>query len=239
MPRLLSLDRFASIFEPLIGQRVGVVDGIGNIGDVLLYAATRQLLDAFGVEHATFNPWAGEHHRDRFNKLLLFAGGSIGYAPCTAIRRAAIETGIPCWVLPQSVLLFEEQPWERIFLRDSVSLGLMARGELAPDLALGFDFPPPPPPGARVPHGLFLRRHGHALFAAAGGIDPAEICHTVVDYCQLAARYQCITTDRLHFAITALGMGCQVNLLPVAYHKNRAIWEVWLRDLGCQWQDAP
>jgi hypothetical protein len=34
-------------------------------------------------------------------------------------------------------------------------------------------------------------------------------------------------------------MGCSVTLLPVAYHKNRAMYDEWLKPLGCKWADHP
>ena len=236
--RLLPLDHWATIFDPLKGLRVGVVDGIGNVGDTLLYAATRQMLDHWGIAHTTVAPLVERVDPSKYDKLLLFAGGNLGDPPCTAIRQAAIETRIPCWVLPQSALLFEEQPWERVFIRESRSRAILARGEIVPDLALGYDFPEPTTT-ERIPHGLFLRRYGSALFGDVGAVDPAECCHTVRAYCDLAARYAAITTDRLHFAITALGMGCSVTLLPVDYHKNAAMYAEYLEALGCRWKDSP
>jgi hypothetical protein len=47
--RLLDIDLFAPIFGELKGLRVGIVDGIGNVGDSLLYLATRRLCDEFEV----------------------------------------------------------------------------------------------------------------------------------------------------------------------------------------------
>ena len=40
--RLINLSLFEPIFEPLSGLTVGIVDGIGNIGEQLLYLAARQ-----------------------------------------------------------------------------------------------------------------------------------------------------------------------------------------------------
>lgn len=238
--KLLSLDKFAIIFEPLSAKnaKVGVVDGIGNIGDVLLYRSTRHILDEYGIQHTTVAPMVERVDQDKFDVLLLFAGGNLGYQPCTAIRKSAVDTGIPCWVLPQSAILFEEMAWEKVFLRESQSRSLMARGEIAPDLALGYDFPEPKNK-KRIKHGLFLRRYGSALFSNYNAVDPAECCNTIEEYCNLASMYSSITTDRLHFAITAMGMGCEVKLLPVSYHKNIAMYNEWLQKLGCKWGDNP
>lgn len=233
--RLISIENFDKIFKPLIGLKVGVVDGPGNVGDILLQLSTRQLLDIYQINHQTVNPLAEIIRPEKFDKLLLFGGGNMGYAPAQVIRRAAVSTGIPCVVLPQTVILFEEQQFEEVFLREPTSLSLSPRGQLAPDLALGFDFPEDLPK-PHIDHGLFLRRYGHAKFSGIAA-DPAEICNTPEEYWKLARLYKSITTDRLHFAICAIAMGCNVTLLPVDYHKNKSMWEYCLKPLGCGWSD--
>lgn len=236
--RLLPLNLFDPVFQPLLGKRVGVVDGIGNVGDFLLYTATRQLLRTYGVEFTTVNLAAGDVPSG-VDCLLLFAGGNMGYPPCTAIRRQAFETGLPLYQLPQSWILYEQWPFEKVFVREAASQQIYPLATLAPDLALGYDFPEPQPNSHTIPLGVFCRNNGHAMFAGQGSGDPVDVCHSVEDYCQFAAKYKHVVTDRLHFAITAMGMGCSTTLLPVAYHKNRSMWETWLRDLGCEWQDQP
>lgn len=233
--RLIPIENFDIIFKPLIGLKVGVVDGPGNVGDILLQLSTRQLLDTYQISHQTVNPLAETISIGKFDKLLLFGGGNMGYSPAVAIRRAAVNSGIPCIVLPQSVILFEEQQFEEIYLREQTSLSLSPRGKLAPDLALGFDFPDNLPL-PHIEHGLFLRRYGHAKFSGIAA-DPAEICNTPEEYWNLARLYKSITTDRLHFAICAIAMGCNVTLLPVDYHKNKSMWEHCLKSLGCGWSD--
>ena len=233
--RLIPIENFDIIFKPLIGLKIGVVDGPGNVGDTLLQLSTRQLLDTYQISHQTVNPLAETISIGKFDKLLLFGGGNMGYSPAVAIRRAAVNSGIPCIVLPQSVILFEEQQFEEIYLREQTSLSLSPRGKLAPDLALGFDFPDNLPL-PHIEHGLFLRRYGHAKFSGIAA-DPAEICNTPEEYWNLARLYKSITTDRLHFAICATAMGCNVTLLPVDYHKNKSMWEHCLKSLGCGWSD--
>lgn len=237
--RLLNLNHFEPIFGDLDGRRVGVVDGIGNTGDQLLYASTRQLLRAFNVPYQTVNVLADDVRRGDFDYLLLFAGGNMGYERCTAIRKEAIKTGIPCIQLPQSWILFETGPYHKVFARERASLERCPQAVLAPDLALGFDFPEPLGP-AVCERGVFIRRFGHALFAGyPGSSDPVDFCHTPEEYYRCAERYAHVVTDRLHFAITALGMQRRVTLLPVGYPKNRSLWETWLRELGVEWADAP
>lgn len=233
--RLLSKEHFAGIFDPLVAQRVAVVDGRGNAGDEIIHAATRQLLREFGIQWQTVNPFCDDIEADA---ILLFGGGSMGAFPAAqAARRAALNTGIPCIVLPQSFIAPEDMPYQRVFVREQASLQYCPHGILAPDLALGFGFPKTTPPVYQK--GVFLRHHGHSAFPALAKVDPCSFCHTAADYVQFAAKYEHIVTDRIHLAITALGIGRRATLLPVAYHKNRSMWATWLKDLGCHWADRP
>jgi len=238
--RILPKESFAHVFAHLQGLRVGVVDGIGNVGDYLLYAATRQLLDDFGIEWVSTNIISHDDpRRQGVDHLLLFAGGNMGYGPCTAIRERALSYGIPATLLPQSWLIYESGPYDRMFAREHQSMQICMRTELAPDLALGFDFPESET-SPTLGKGLFCRRFGNQLFPDhRGSSDPAEYCHTIDAYAKLAARYSHVVTDRLHFAITALGMRRKVTLLPVSYHKNRSMWETSLRQLGVAWAERP
>ncbi len=239
--RLFPLTAFDPIFAPLRGQRVGVVDGFGNVGDRLIYAATRQLLDAFGIEWTVYSA----HERVSVDTVLLFGGGNMGsrYWRDVGVRRqaakAAAERGIPMVVLPQSWISPEPGPFARAYVRERASLQHCPNGILAPDLALGFDYgPQATSPTAEI--GLFLRRDPErAIGFQEGEQDPARVCRTPAEYLALAGRYSHIITDRLHFAICGLLNRRRVTLLPNSYHKNRSLWETWLTDLGCEWADDP
>lgn len=239
--RLLPLSTFDPIFAPLRGLRVGVVDGHGNVGDQLIYLATRQLLDTFGVDWITQTP----DDCDRVDKLLLFGGGNLGsrYERELEIRRRTVENavrrGVPLIVLPQSLMSPEPGPFERVYVRERESLKLCPEGVLAPELALGYDYEPSSAdPSEAV--GFFLRQDGERHVRTLPGTqDPARLCPTPADYLALAGRYAHIVTDRLHFAICGLLNRRRVTLLPNSYHKNRSIWESWLSDLGCKWADDP
>ncbi|MFV0445324.1 MAG: polysaccharide pyruvyl transferase family protein [Planctomycetaceae bacterium] len=239
--RLLPLSAFDAIFFPLRDQRVGVVDGFGNVGDRLIYAATRQLLDAFGIEWVTLSP--GDPLT--VDTVVLFGGGNMGsrYKREFEVRRRAVKDaaarGIPIVVLPQSWMSPEPGPFARAYVRERASLQHCPNGILAPDLALGYDYE------ARttdptVERGLFLRRDAERKVAFQDGEqDPARICRTPAKYLALAGRYSHIITDRLHFAICGLLNRRRVTLLPNSYHKNRSLWETWLADLGCERADDP
>jgi exopolysaccharide biosynthesis predicted pyruvyltransferase EpsI len=238
--RLLPSSEFAHVFVPLAGKKIGIVDGWGNVGDDLIYAATRQVMRDFGLSWVTFNPLADNADDFNLDVLLLFGGGSMGAKlarPAMVIRQAALDTGIPCVVLPQSFHAPEDLPYKRVYVREHASMAHCQGEVLAPDLALGFDFPEGLTPEKGT--GVFLRVNGEPLFRRDSRCDPANFCHTPGEYIQFASRFEHIVTDRLHFAIVGLGLGRRVTLLPVGYHKNRSMWETWLKDLGCEWADSP
>lgn len=241
--RLLSLEHYEHVFAPLRGLRIGLVDGFGNTGDKLIYQATRQLLDAFEIDWIVQKP----SDQDRVDKLLLFGGGSMGswYIRDVAIRRRALRRQIPAILLPQSFMRREDRAFEKVFVRERPSQRFCPHGVLAPDLALGYSYTPPSEPPLHE-RGIFLRTDREAKWPlkALLGLhsnlgDPMKWCKTYTEYLALAAQYQHICTDRLHFAICGLLNGRSVTLLPGNWHKNRGIWELWLKDLGCQWADSP
>ena len=69
--------------------------------------------------------------------------------------------------------------------------------------------------------------------------DPAAMTSSWQEYVSLAARYQHVITDRLHFAIGALLAGREATLLANSYPKNRSIYDAWLANIGCKWLDDP
>lgn len=239
---LLPPERFAEIFEPLRGRMVGIVDAGGNAGDRIIHSAARQLCDAFGVPWRTFDP-----HRDRpgdLEQLLLFGGGNMGtpYEDGRRARSAALATGLPCVLLPQSWMGPEPADrYYRVFARERDSQAFCQRAVLAPDLALGWRFNRPAPSEPRAPAKLFLRHDAESLFPEQSSWqgDPVRKASTPRGYLALAAGHEHVITDRLHFAIVGLMAGCRVTLLPGSYHKNRAMWETWLADLGAEWADCP
>ena len=106
-----------------------------------------------------------------------------------------------------------------------------------PDLALGLAWPAAGPPVQDL--GILMRRdherRGRLLQLSR---DPAALCNTPAETLALAARYQRIITDRLHFAIAGLHVGREVTLLPNNYHKNRSMHETWLAGLGCRFAES-
>jgi hypothetical protein len=173
-------------------------------------------------------------------ELVIAGGGNMGafYGACAAIRRKALATGKPVTVLPQSYTGPEVLPYHRVFVRERASLTHCPHALLAPDLALGLDWETSTSPTHEV--GVWLRLDAEACFPNVPSRgDPILHCRTWQEYLGLAANHARVVTDRLHFAIAALLCRRAVTLLPNRYHKNRAMYETWLRDLGCSWADEP
>lgn len=247
---LLPLAEFAPVFEPLRDRRIGFLRMYGSAGDELLNAAACQLFDAYGVDHIELT-WreTAEDMADtddalveQVDEIVVAGGGNLGglYPRCRLLRQHYLGFGKPVTILPQSITGPGEDlsRYRRVFLREHISLLQYSAGVLGPDLALGFA-PPPAAPTREFPLGVFLRIGKEALFAGSplSLADPAQCCPTYSDYFALAGRFETLVTDRLHFAIAGMLAGARVELLPVTYHKNRSMYETWLRDLGCRWRD--
>jgi len=234
--RLLQPDAFASVFEPLVGKRVGYVRPIGNVGDELIEIAMVQLLSEYGIRWSLCDL----EQPDDFDMLVFAGGGNMGtlYMNNYELRTRAIELGLPLTILPQSFTTAEDRPFHRIYIRERASRRFCPTGMLAPDLALGLAWPS----AARPVHdvGVFMRRDGERLGPKPlFNSDPARLCRTPAEYLALAADHRRIITDRLHFAIAGLHAGRSVTLVANSYHKNRSMYDTWLAQLGCQFVDSP
>lgn len=235
--RLLPISAYRHVFAPLRDRTVGYVRMPGNVGDALLEAAAFELMRAFAVPVRLLDPNDGPGDADT---VVIAAGGNMGsfYHQACAIRERVLAWRRPVVVLPQSFTGPEDLPYARVFVRERASWRLRPDAELAPDLALGLDVPTPGEPD--LGEGVWLRADAEALFPESTSRgDPARVCRTPDEYLRLAARHAHVVTDRLHFAISALLCGRKTTLLPNRYHKNRAVYECWLRDLGCGWRESP
>jgi exopolysaccharide biosynthesis predicted pyruvyltransferase EpsI len=245
---LLPFSAFGKVFEPFRGHRVGYIRLRGNVGDSLIEAAAFQMLRYFEIDFVVTAPSSSA----KVDEWLIAGGGNMGsyYHVCQEERRQVLADGRPVSVLPQSFITPEQFAYKRVFVREKTSLTLRPDALLAPDLALGLQVPwhwkamlgidRLRPSKASIAEGLWLRRDREALFSDSRSLgDPAEHCLTAFQYLRLAAQQNHVITDRLHFAVAALLCGRKTTLLPNGYHKNRSMYETWLRELGCEWSDAP
>lgn len=234
--RLLTPDAFSAVFEPLRGKRIGLVHPIGNVGDHLIQRATHQLLDEFGVRWEIVTP----DRRPDVDELVFGGGGNMGthYRNNWELRGQILRYGIPVTIFPQSFLTREDRSYHRVYVRERGSLKYCEGGTLAPDVALGLNYKTRTRP--RYSLGVFLRKDPERIVEVPWfRRDPAKRCRDPVEYLELAAQYERIVTDRLHFAICGLIVGRQTTLLPNSYHKNRSMYETWLEALGCKFAATP
>ena len=234
---LLPPAQFASVFEPLIWKHIGYVRPFGNVGDALIEWATVQLFAHFEVR------WKYVSHAGPpadVDELVFGGGGNMGtlWEGNWKLRAKCLAWGLPLTIFPQSFTSPEDRPFHRVYVRERASQALHPQGILAPDLALGLECGPYPAPRRRL--GVHLRKDSERGIPRNWfSRDPIKLCRTPDEYLQLAARYESIVTDRLHFAICGLLLGRRVVLLPNSYHKNRSMYETWLRDLGCMFAPEP
>lgn len=217
----------------------------GNVGDWMIDAACRQLLDHFRINYRELDCDTVSNHKaiPGIGHIAISGGGNLGryYHKNFALRQAALEYGLPVTIFPQTFTDFNEsiQPYHKVHVRDIVSQRLHPSTILGPDLALGYR---PQIDRIKPVHGkgVFLREDQEALFAgqADSNGDPVLMCETVNEYLELAGRYNEIVTDRLHFAIAGLLMNRTVILLPNTYYKNKSMFTTWLQFLGCRWQQT-
>jgi len=232
--RLLPPAAFAAVCEPFVGRRVGYVRPEGNVGDRLIETAMIQLFAEYGIRWRLVSPSAAGD-TDDLDLLAFGGGGNMGmrYLGNHAIRGAALATGLPVVILPQSFTTAEDRPYAAVYVRERGSLALRPDGILAPDLALGLATAEPARPDRDL--GVYLRRDqergGRKPFFVR---DPVRLFQDPFAYLAFAARHRRIVTDRLHFAVAGLHAGREVTLVANDYHKNRSMHETWLAELGCR-----
>lgn len=238
---LLPDSSYRELMRLSAGRRVFYHKVPGNVGDDLIHAATLQLFRRFSI--TTVNTL------EEADQVVFCGGGNIGIWENCAEAREKIyaycrEHGIPAILYPQSVASAGEVIPDFVhprMVREWKSIPLMPGCRLMPDMALAYhitkDY------GKAIhPRGLFLRNDKEAMFPNhpdSIGDPPKLVKRNLDEYIRLAAAYEHILTDRLHFAIIGLMLKRKVTLLPNRYHKNRGMWETWLKDLGCAWADTP
>ncbi len=232
---------FKELMKLSEGKRVFYHKVPGNVGDDLIHAATRQLFRRFKIEVVKT--------LEEADQVVMCGGGSIGiWNSCAEARRKVYDfceaNGVPIILYPQSVGGPDETIPDIVghrFVREWNSLPLMPGAWLMPDMALAYHVPKDYG-AATHGTGLFLRNDPEAMFPdhpGSLGDPPRMVPRDLDEYFKLAAGYEHVITDRLHFAIIALLLKRKATLLPNKYHKNRGMWETWLKDLGCGWADDP
>jgi exopolysaccharide biosynthesis predicted pyruvyltransferase EpsI len=163
-------------------------------------------------------------------------GGSVGeFYTASPKLRAQISRVQGCdkILLPQSAFDSTEDlsAFTVVFAREIRSFELMSVAHpdvrLAPDMALSLAISAPKE-SRQIIEGVFMRRDRERTHNAEG-VDLTSKVKTADDYIRRAGEFGIIKTNRLHLAIAAALQDRQVFLRPNSYHKNRSMFETWLR----------
>lgn len=199
-----------------------------------------------------FAPWWSGRATTAFRKAAQTHAGTVIVGPTTFCADAAYLHSVFASVFDAAVARRVY-----VFARDRVSfeivrdlVGGRATVGVDHDTALNLGRPdllagagPANGEAARRPYVLHALRQD-AERAAIGPpdpfacpVDPVRYCWGFADWLLLHAGASQLITDRLHSAIAGTILGIPTTLLPNRYHKNRAVWEMSLRQRGVQWSD--
>jgi exopolysaccharide biosynthesis predicted pyruvyltransferase EpsI len=230
--QLLREEFFAEVFSGLKGKKIGFVKPLGNLGDELIFSATCQLFDYFKIDWQEVNL---DSVSKEIEELVYGGGGSMGlespYLENIELRKKMLATGLPITIFPQSFISPEPLPYKKVFVREKESLKFYPNAVLAPDLALGFKTTVQKRPVKKLT--FVLRKDGESVFSHRTLFnDFYQYANNLEDYLNFVANYETVITDRLHVGIATLIAKRRLILLPNSYHKNRSMYETWLKDLG-------
>jgi GT2 family glycosyltransferase len=226
-----------------------LVRSIGNLGDQLIAAGTRQLLAGFSYDEVSIE----EAVRSRGETAVLMGSGA-WCAPFHEIMPAALRALEARYsrviVLPSSfdvkvraVRSALERSHAVVFARERESYAQIAPicdARLAHDAAFFFDFAPYAAAGSGVLHAY---RHD----AEATGRSPVErdnrdismTLGSLDEWLWTIARHAEVHTDRAHVMIAAALLGKRVLIHPTTTHKVMAIAEYALADFDVREGSAP
>jgi len=236
---------YAPIFEPLKNKKISLIIPWGNVGDILIEKACYQLMKYYGI-FFTVVGFSEVKNTDFTNceELVICGGGNMGsrmgWQPGHLnIKEYLLSLNKPITVLPQSYTDSADlEGYKKIWVREKESLKWAPNALVAHDLSLSYEIKW----SIKDPtekEGVWLREDCEQplnfSFHKRSLGDPICICKTVEQYINLAATYEEIITNRLHFAIAGLLIGRRVTLLANSYYKNQAVYENSLKELGCLW----
>ena len=237
---LCSLELFKPIAQVLANKSVWYRTGPGNTGDQLIHAGAACLFSKINTRMAS--------SEERPDFLVWGGGGNLGgfWAASARERSAMFKLSaalfIPVIILPQSAPTPEEKFSSDVivFAREGETQKIYPNSRLAPDTALAFDEDISAYRRRLPTHrlGVFLRRDKDSIngrLAHLSLADVARVSSHYRDYFGIAAQFETVATDRLHFAMAAIMLGRRAILLPNGYFKNRAVYDQWLQPLGCLW----
>jgi exopolysaccharide biosynthesis predicted pyruvyltransferase EpsI len=245
---LIPYSTYSEIFEPLRHKKVLFFPASGNVGDALIIESLLQLLAHFEVDyslallnfHEDILPQVTARRLNDYHYVLWPGGGNMGrlYFTNYVLRQTIANLISPeqtnLIVLPQTWTSPETLSAKISYAREYESIRLYAPHAIfKPDLALGFNLSAYTNETFASPDydcGYFFREdYEKTLIPEQNTVDPASVCHTVMDYLTLASKYREIHTNRLHFALCGLILDRRVKLYANSYFKNQAVYEASLK----------
>jgi putative transposase len=245
---ILEPDAYRHVFERFRGKKVFHTYGLGNVGDDLIHAAERQLFRYYNITEVALDASP--------DAIFYGGGGNMGKLYAAPVRtrhqlrenRSRLGLQVPIVILPQSWTTADDFQAEYLFCREIHSLRFCPQAVVAPDCGLAYT--PPSELIAEVSHvttvgkrGVFFRVDAEKTIIPRDNIcDPAERVgrekNRLAKYFLLAASFEEVHTNRLHFAIAAMILGKRVYLYGNNYFKNKGVYDLWLRERGCSWRDS-
>lgn len=229
---------YQKIFSPYSNKRVGYLRLYGNWGDSLIEKACFELFRDFNIEVRIINPEIVKidpKNLDGIDTVLMPGGGSYGflYKHNYELRTKLCELfNNQIVFLPQSMTDdLDKNPYTKVWLREAQSFEKCSRPkDICHDLAFYLTFDAYKNIKPYFKAGFLCREDEEAAGKRPFNLgDPVKICRSVDEYIKLAASFEEIITDRIHFAIIAAKLGRKVHLFAGNYYKNKAIYEFSLR----------
>jgi len=224
------------------GDGFTYVRGVGNRGDELIQAGTRQLLAGRAYREIGFEEVAAAS-----GELAVISGGGAWCRSYHEIMPRVLALAEMRFarvvVLPSSFEPAEEAVRDvlsrsraLIFARERESwrqIRGLCDARLAHDCAFYFDFTPFVRAGEGVLHAYRRDRESSASFALPpDNVDISEACAALPDWLQQIAGAALVRTDRAHVMIAAALLGKAVEYRASDYHKVPAIAEFALADFA-------
>jgi len=213
-------------------EHVTIVTPPGNVGDKFIQRGTRQLLDEHHIA-VRFIDFTATELPVNTSVLCWGGGGNVSgrYNTAPMIQRfsaLAKRRDIPFVLLPQSIE--KRSPvldlFDKVFLRDIVSVAMCRNSCLVPDLALANVLAQAKP----VEQKQAVFRNDAETTNKHVKNDPRRGM-SLDNFISLAGQAEVLETDLLHLSICAALQGVTVYLHPCNWHKNVSMFRTWLHQL--------